>query len=255
MRTCGLSPFVKTVYERSNDEHFVSRRVPRVPSGARPAAAAGDRTAPCYRGGGRRQTRTPARRGLPAGLRLPAGKQPNRSQVLGVIHARLRHPRHLQLHVLARRRPAVCGLHSPARCIGRSSQTHHAARQSRRRRQGSIASHPGPCTSAWLAVAAVVVLERQHLQTHLLWRDRARQPNADGQRIPARRRSNPPFLEHRTSLRSDRSWTRLPPQRPHRPTLESIRLHAPGARDRLASRAELLLTVVVLPWLDAPTHH
>jgi predicted dithiol-disulfide oxidoreductase (DUF899 family) len=49
------------------------------------------------------------------------------------------------------------------------------------------ASHPGPCARARLAGAAVVVLGRQHLQSRLLWRERGGSPNADAERVPARR--------------------------------------------------------------------
>src|SRR5438067_13847933 len=54
-------------------------------------------------------------------------------------------------------------------------------------------------------------------------------------------------------LSATRSWAGSPPHRFHRPTVESVRLHARRARDRLVSRAELFLTAVVRPGLDAPT--
>src|SRR5438132_12771487 len=46
------------------------------------------------------------------------------------------------------------------------------------------------------------------------------------------------------SLHPARSWTGSSPHRFHRPTVESLRLHAPRTRDRLVSGAELLLMVV-----------
>src|SRR5260221_329770 len=46
------------------------------------------------------------------------------------------------------------------------------------------------------------------------------------------------------SLHPARSWTGSSPHRFHRPTVESVRLHAPRTRDRLVSGAELLLMVV-----------
>ncbi len=69
-------------------------------------------------------------------------------------------------------------------------------------------------------------------------------PDADAQRVPARRRSDPSLLGLRASLHSPRSWTGSSPHRFHRPTVESLRLHAPRTRDRLVSGAELLLMVV-----------
>ena len=67
------------------------------------------------------------------------------------------------------------------------------------------------------------------------------------------RRSDPPLLGLGAPLRADRAWARSTPHRFHRPAVESVRLHARGARDRLVSGAELLLTAVVRPGLDATT--
>src|SRR5258708_11980753 len=137
--------------------------------------------------------------------------------------------------------------------MGRSRTAHRAARQSRGRRQGPVASPPGPCARARLAGAAVVVLGRHHLQPRLLWRERGGSPNADAERVPARRWSDPSLLGLRAPRRADRVWAGPAPHRFHRPTVESLRLHARGARDRLVSGAELLLTAVVRPGLDPPT--
>ncbi len=126
----------------------------------------------------------------------------------------------------------------------------YTARQFRGRRQGSIASHPGSCASARLAGAAVVVLGRHHLQPRLLRRGRGGRPKAHAECVPARRRSDPPLLGLRTPRCPDRTWAGPSPCRFHRPTVESVRLHAPGAWDRLVSGSELLLTAVVRPGRD-----
>src|SRR5438270_3677684 len=167
-------------------------------------------------------------------------------EAVGVVRARQRYVSHLQLHVSAcpRRRSAMPIMYLFSRCLRRGRPAHHAARQSGGGSEGRATAHPCPCQSARLAVAALVLLGWQHLQPRLLRRVGGRSPDADAQRVPARRRSDPSLLGLGASLHPARSWTGSSPHRFHRPTVESLRLHAPRTRERLVSGVELLLMVV-----------
>src|SRR5919112_3175775 len=67
----------------------------------------------------------------------------------------------------------------------------------------------------------------------LPWRDPGRRPNADAERVPPRRRDDPPLLGLGAPLRAHLPRAGSPPQRHPRAALEPFRPHPRGTSDRL----------------------
>src|SRR5829696_6174400 len=204
-----------------------------------------------------------AGRSCPGGLRLPGTtrrRPPDGREAVGAVHAGQGFTRDLQLHVSARPRrrppgaasgpngttpalggtlPLMCCAAGPTRRRGGARTPAH---QPRGRGQGAAGARPGIRRRARLATAAPPVLELEQLQPRLPGRDCGGTPTADAERVPPRRRDDPPLLGLRALLRADGRRSGPPSRRHPGAGLEPVRHDTGGPRERLGRAAALLLT-------------